>query len=169
VKEDNIFDLVERAAARHGIPRLEMWQQAAKALLEEELPALNLDQNLTPWLTYRQWLVSYRASVDRGNNPTSLTLKHIIVRNSKFERWFRKWRRGASNQHRGPRPGSTGLSDADRKQFTAISRLIKNGEARSSYGAALKLAHEGKLPGDGTNRSKAVRVSQRYRKERPDR
>jgi hypothetical protein len=171
-KEDNIFDLVERAAARHGIPRLEMWQRAAKALLEGELPASNLLEkplaSAHPTMTYRDWLVGYRASVDRGNEPTSSTLKHIIVRASDFKKWLARCRNGASEQ-RGPQPGSVGFSDADRKHFPVISRLIKNGKAESAYGAALKLAHEGKLPGRGTKQSRAKRVSQLYRKERPGR
>jgi hypothetical protein len=172
-KEDNIFDLVERTAARHGIPRLEMWQQSAKALVEGELPASNLLEKplatAHPTMTYRDWLVGYRASVDRGNEPTSLTLKHIIVRTSEFEKWFRRWRRGASRLQRGPQPGSTGLAAADRKRFAEISRLIKTGEAGSPYGAALKLARDGKLAGAGTLESKAKRVSRLYRNERASR
>jgi hypothetical protein len=171
-KEDNLFNLVERAAALHRIPPLEMWQQVAKALAEGKLAALNLLEEPAPIthpkMTYRSWLRGYRESIDRGNDPRSPILKNIILRTSDFKRWFARWRSGASEQ-RGPPPGSVGYSDADRKQFSAISRLIKNGVAESAYGAALKLAHEGKLPGRGTNRSRAKRVSQLYRKEHPGR
>jgi hypothetical protein len=40
-KTDNIYDLVERAAARHKIARMQLWQETAKAITERELPILN--------------------------------------------------------------------------------------------------------------------------------
>jgi hypothetical protein len=34
--EGNIYDLVERAAARQGVPRLELWQEVVAALIEKD-------------------------------------------------------------------------------------------------------------------------------------
>jgi hypothetical protein len=168
-KEDNIFDLVERAAARHGIPPLEIWQETARALVEGELPALNLSVEPAPAthpkMTYRAWLIGYRASVDRFNDPRSPVLRHIMVRVSDFEKWFRKWLGNKGKRRRGPTHGTTGYLDADRKQFAAISQLIESGKARAPYGAALILARNRKLAGAGTAESRAKRVAGLYRKE----
>jgi hypothetical protein len=41
-KEGNIYDLVERAAARRREPRLDLWEAALTAILEEKLRPLNL-------------------------------------------------------------------------------------------------------------------------------
>jgi hypothetical protein len=160
-KESNIYDLVERAAVRRAMYRLDLWKDVLKALAEGELPVLNPEDGRVAWGA-SQW----RASADRGNDPTSGTthaLQRIMVRTADFERWLRK-----ANKIRGPRPGTTGLyAEADRRTFPAISRLINERKAGSAYGAALILAHDGKLAGDNTTpESKAKRVSERYRKER---
>jgi len=67
-------------------------------------------------------------------------------------------------QERGPKRGETGFQASDRKLFSQISEKIKNGKARSPYGAALLLADQ--IAGDGTPGSKARRISALYRKER---
>jgi hypothetical protein len=161
-KEINIFDAVERGAARHGIPRLQLWQDAAKALIEKSLPIAKVLEPTTP-ADIESWLFGFRASVDRYNDPhgggRARILKHIIVREADFERWLR----GANKLRRGPRSGATGYRDADRKMFPRISRLIKKGEARSPYGAALMLADQ--LAGTRKPENRAKRVSARYRKE----
>jgi len=66
-------------------------------------------------------------------------------------------------RQRGPVPGKTGFRDQDRQLFAPMAELIKNGEARSPYGAALKLADKAAGPGSPAN--KAKRVSALYRKE----
>jgi hypothetical protein len=86
-------------------------------------------------------------------------LKHIIVRTVDFDRWLRK----ANKSGRGPEYGTTGYQALDRKAFPRMKRLIKEGKARSAYGAALKLTNE--LAGDGTPESKAKRVATLYHKE----
>jgi hypothetical protein len=45
-KQNNVYDLVERSAARHGLPRLELWQKVVRDLLSGELPALNLSEQI---------------------------------------------------------------------------------------------------------------------------
>ena len=49
--QNNIYDLVERSAARDGLPRLELRQKVVRDLLSGELPALNLDSGVahTTW------------------------------------------------------------------------------------------------------------------------
>jgi hypothetical protein len=87
-------------------------------------------------------------------------LKNIHVNKGDFDRWFRK----ANNNRRGPRSGTTGFREADGKIFSQISRLIRDGKARSPHDAALKLAYDGQLAGGGTEESKAKRVAGRYLK-----
>ena len=87
----NIYDLVERAAVRRAVPRLELWQQAAKALVERQLPALNLSQRINPRnsaMTFGDWLIGFRQSVARFNDPNHCAhiLRCIPVRASDFEK-----------------------------------------------------------------------------------
>jgi hypothetical protein len=163
-KSDNIYDLVEHAAARHKIPRLQLWQETAKAITEKKLPILNSFSEHDPAgaPTLGGWLVSFRASVDGYNDigPRGRFLKQIIVYTADFERWFRK-----THKRRGPKYGTTGYQASDRKAFPKISRLIKEGKARSPHEAALKLAHEGEIAGRGTTESKARRVAVLFRQE----
>ena len=126
---DNIFDLVERAAADDGIPRLQLWQETARALIENDIPALNLSDLVNPTaataLTFGGWLPGFRNAVDRYNDPhrgIARVLKRIIVRKADFDRWLRK----ANKLRRGPARGTTGLRAVDRKAFPEISRLIKH-------------------------------------------
>ena len=164
-KSDNIYDLVERAAARHRIPRLQLWQETAKAMTEGELPILNPSERVTPvgGPTLEEWLLSFRASVDRYNDlgPRARILKQIIVDTTDFERWFRK-----THKRRGPKHGTTGYRDLDRKAFPEIGRLLKEGKARSPHAAALQLANQGRLAGIATHENIARRVAVLYRKER---
>jgi len=158
-KQSNIYDLVERAAARRGIFRLDLWRDAARALAERELPVLNLSDE--PGLGW--WLSDFRRAVDRGNDPARIAvhiLKRIMVRTADFERWLRK----ASNQ-RGPQLGTTGFQAKDRKVLPSMLRLIADGKARSAFGAALVLARREELAGGGTPVSKAKRVAKLYLKE----
>jgi hypothetical protein len=70
----------------------------------------------------------------------------------------------AKSPERGPLRGTTGYQTQERKLFPRISKLLKRGEARSPYGAALTLSKE--ISGRGTPESKAKRVSALYRKEK---
>jgi hypothetical protein len=88
-------------------------------------------------------------------------LKEIYVNVADFENWFRK-----EMKRRGPPSGTTGFRDVDRQLFPEISRLIKQGDARSPYGAAVMLEKAGKLAGDAAPENKAKRVATLYRKER---
>jgi len=159
-KEGNIYDLVEEAAARRGIPRLKLWQDAARALTEKQLQALNLSDRMDPAMTFGEWLWGLRAAVDRENDPASCAriLRHIIVRVSVFNKWLSK----ASKTPRGPRHGTTGLAALDRKLFPQVTAMIKKGDARSAYGAAKILADDKKIAGGGTAESRAKRLETRY-------
>jgi hypothetical protein len=176
-KEGNIYDLVECAAVRRQVPRLDLWETALRAILEENLRPLNLTLpkrhdpigviRSSPPQTYRDWLSGIlRAVVDRRFDPNSVAheFKKIIVRCSDFESLLRKGNIGG----RGPKPGKTGLQEADRKLFAEIKRLLETGQAQSPYGAALTLAD--RLPGRKNTlpESKAKRVSALYRKECPE-
>jgi hypothetical protein len=155
-KEGNIYDLIEREAARSRIPRIELWQSVAKALVEKRLEALRLPVQFS-------WLVGFKAAVDRHNDPNicARILKHIIVRVSDFEKWLRG---GKKSTKRGPVRGATGLQALDRKLFSQISKRIKTGKARSAHHAALQLFDEDKVSGN-SRKSTAKRVSGRYLKE----
>jgi hypothetical protein len=171
-KEGNIYDLVECAAARRQVPRLDLWEAALRAIIEEKIRPLNLQVSDLPNVignsaqTYHVWLSGIlRAVVARRFDPNSVAhiFKAIIVRGSDFESLLRKGNIGG----RGPKPGETGFQKADRKAFSKIDRLIKSGQVQSPYGAALRIAD--KLPGspNSSPESKAKRVSALYRKEHP--
>ena len=166
-KQSNIYDLVEGEAARRGVPRLKLWEEALRALIEEKLRPLNLNLSERPDAvasptTYRGWLndiLGYTA--DRRFDPGRIahTFRKIMVRHSDFESWLRKTKQG----RRGPKPNSTGYQCRDRKLFPQIERLINSGRAQSPHGAALRIVS--KIAGSGTAESKAKRVSALYRKE----
>jgi hypothetical protein len=165
--ESNIYDLVEKAAAKRGIPNVDLWQDVARALVEKTLKTTQDDLSLpldprVPGISLLSWLVGFRAAVDRYNDPRSMAhiLKNIFVPKPDFERWLRN-----SHDRRGPRPGTTGYQEADRKLFDRMSRLLQSGEATSPYRAALLLDQTGKLKGGGTPESRAKRVSSLFRKE----
>jgi hypothetical protein len=121
-KEINIFDAVERAAARHGIPRLQLWQRAARALIERSLPIVRVLEPVTH-AEIENWLIGFRAGVDRYNDPhggnRAQVLKHIIVREAGFETWLR----GAHKLRRGPQSSTTGYRDAARKTGPKSGKL----------------------------------------------
>jgi hypothetical protein len=158
-KGSNFFDLVERAAARRAIPRLELWERTATALLEGEL----LISNSAEWpeKRLRGWLRQFREAVNRGNDPSRSKgiLNSIPVPPPNFEKWLLNAPRGP----RGPQPGTTGYQAVDRKLFPKIDRLIRTGRARSPYGAALLIADQ--IVGSSDEKSKAKRVSKLYRKD----
>jgi len=66
---------------------------------------------------------------------------------------------------RGPRMGTSGYGEHDRRAFPEIERLIRSGKAGSPFGAALLLAKRNRLAGRGTVESIAKRTSDRYRRE----
>ena len=154
-KESNIYDLVEREAARSGVPRIELWQLVAKALVEGRLPASSDVVQLN------KWLGGFKAAIDRYNEPNSgvvRILKQIFVHPSDFKKWRQ---REVASRPRGPRPNTTGYEAHDRKLFRRMRTLINNGRAGSPHGAARMLAD--KIKGPGTAESKAKRLSARYR------
>jgi hypothetical protein len=162
-KQNNIYDLVERAAARGRVPRLELWEKAALALVENKLAVINRFEQPFPermHKTYHAWLPEFAAAVRRGSDPNDFRhiLKRIIVSG------FSKWLRNEPGGPRGPQPGTTGWQAVDRKLFPKISKLIKAGRARSPYGAALLIADQ--IVGSNDEKSKAKRVSGLYRNER---
>jgi hypothetical protein len=166
-KYDNIYDLVERAAARRQVPRLELWEEAARALEEEKLAVINRFQQPFPERlpkTYHDWFPEFRAAVLRGSDPNDFRhiLKYVLVTVSDFSKWLNN----ASSGPRGPQLGTTGYSDFDRKLFADIDERTRTGQARSTFDAALQLATEGKIKGSGTPESRAKRIATRYRKER---
>src|SRR5215470_6781411 len=157
-KSSNIYDLVERAAARHGIPRLHLWQGVAKALTDRQLMTLDsVSERLVGGPTLAEWLVGFRFSVDRYNDPNNggraRILKQILVYEVDFERWLRR----ANRLPRGPRRGTTGFQDADRRLLPKMRKLIETGQARSPYSAGLLLVDRGLIPGNATRETKAKR------------
>jgi hypothetical protein len=168
-KSNNIYDLVERAAARRRVPRLELWEEAAQALAEKTLPVINGFEKIFPERspkTYYDWFPEFRAAVRRGSDPNDFRhiLKRVIVSISHFSKWLKN----APGGPRGPQPGTTGYSASDRTLFPEIDELTRTGQARSPFDAALQLARQGKVKvrGPGTPESRAKRVATRYRRER---
>ena len=157
----DIWSLVEHAAAERGLPRLEFWQKAARAMEKGDLK-VRYEPGFPRTPLWPPWITAFRQSVERNNDPSicARLLKLITASVPHFHTWLRS----AYKLPRGPGRGTTGYREADRKLFPEISRLIKSG-ARSPYGAALKLVDEDKVAGKGTPGSKARRLSKLYRKE----
>jgi hypothetical protein len=160
--EENIYDLIERAAAQLGKPRLELWQKVLRAIEKGKLEVW-IDPGLQQPPGWPSWIATARAAVERHNDPNGFA--HILKLITATVANFNQWLRAAYRIPRGPTRGETGISDADRKLFPEISSLIDTGEVRSAYGAALILADKGKIAGKATRGSKAKRVSALYRKE----
>jgi hypothetical protein len=75
---------------------------------------------------------------------------------------------GAPPRSEGPPMKSPGFAIADRAHFQEIKQMIESGTARSAYGAALKLARDGKLAGSPSSPENiAKRVSSLFLKEKP--
>ena len=140
-----------------------MWEDVARALIEQELPSLNLSSSHDPHQTLVAWLVGFESAIRRGSDPSRFQrhLKLILVRASDFKKWLRGGKRSAK---RGPVRGVTGLQALDRKLFPQIDRRIKTGKARSVRDAVLQLYEERKVLGNSPE-SAAKRVSSRYLKE----
>ena len=157
----DIWSLVERAAAERGLPRLEFWQKAARAMEKGDLK-VRYEPGFPRTPLWPPWITAFRQSVERNNDPSicARPLKLITASVPHFHTWLRS----AYKLPRGPGRGTTGYQEADRELFSEISSLIKRG-ARSPYGAALKLVDEDKVAGKGTRGSKARRLSKLYRKE----
>ena len=69
-------------------------------------------------------------------------------------------------KRRGPAPGSVDrYGKADRALFPKIDRMVSK-QQKSVHAAALILAEQGLVPGDGTELSKAIRLARLYRKQR---
>jgi len=142
------------------------WKKAIEALRTRKLSAVNLSEVINPktnpTMTYAHWLVCGQAYADP--RPVVGFFKRIKVRNSDFE----KWRRSEQRARRpGPARDTTGYQASDRKLFPEISRMIESGDARSAYGAALRIAD--KIAGRNSKpESRAIRLSALYRKELPE-
>jgi hypothetical protein len=163
---DNIYDLVERAAARRRVPRFELWERAARALEEEKLAVINRFEQPFPERlpkTYHEWFPEFRAAVLRTSDPNDFRhiLKRVLVPVSDFSKWLNDEPGGP----RGPEPGTTGYANLDRELFPEIDKRTRTGQARSTSDAALQLAIENRIKGPGSPESKAKRVARRYGKE----
>jgi hypothetical protein len=89
----DFYDLVERAAAHRGVPRLELWRHVFQALVSNELPATNIDEKMNVRVapkTFRQWLID---TIGRNVDPSRLQhiIRRLLVPESGFRRWFKQW------------------------------------------------------------------------------
>jgi len=163
LQTENLYDVVERAALRRQIPRLELWKLVASAITKTDLPVSYPSERFRPWApTWPEWMIQFQNAVDRDDDPNRFgapkILRLIKVNIKQFDRWLTR----TTNPVRGPTRNKSSYASADRKVFPQIKKLISLGKARSAYGAALELAYEDKLAGGGTKESKARRVARRY-------
>ena len=167
----NLYEAVERAAMKRAIPRLDLWKLAARDAIEGTLEVAYPEPSGSNFIaSWPEWMVGFCNAVERDNDPNSFSapklLRQIMVNERRFNAWLLKATKGP----RGPRRGTSGFASADRSHFPAIAKMIKNGGARSPYGAALMLVNEGKIPLNGASpASVAKRVASRYRQERAKR
>jgi hypothetical protein len=163
-KTGNLYDLVERAALRQGIPRLKLWLKTLRAIEQGQLQ-VSLGPEFQPNPVWPSWITGARAAVERRNDPNGFA--HVLERITVSIPHFQDWLRKANRLPRGPERGATGYREADRQVLDEIRKLIESGKERSAYGAALTLAH--RIAGHGTPDSKAKRISALYRMERGER
>jgi len=119
-------------------------------------------------LTLRGVIIDTLSAVQRRYfNPAQSTwTTKLMLNRTHFVKWLDK----AIEVPRGPRRGTSGYYAADRKLFPTIKRMLKSGEARSTFGAALKMAREGKVAGENsTPESRAKRLADHYRERHPSR
>jgi hypothetical protein len=172
----SLRDLVEEGAARRGEPPRTVWRLALDAIAQNILPVCLLEDATldTPFvyayaqtLTLRGVVIDALYAVERryfnpGQSPWATKL---MLNRTHFVKWLDK----AIKVPRGPRRGTSGYYAADRKLFPTIKRMLKSGEARSPFGAALKLAIDGKVAGNSSPESRAKRLSGHYRERHPTR
>jgi hypothetical protein len=132
--QNNIYDLVEGLAARHGLPRLDLWQKVVRDLLSGKLPALNLDSGVGH-TTWKNWLIGFQPALDRQSDPNRVGrfLKQIMVLETEFETWLRNTIGGEP----GPVVGTTSYIASDRELFPAMTELGTSITARNPRDAAL--------------------------------
>jgi hypothetical protein len=94
VEHTDIYELVERAAARQGIPRLELWQKTLLAIETGDLEVFYADEHPQGWAV---WIKGARGAVDGYYDPNRLVrqLKCIRVRPVAFEKWLRGVAKGS--------------------------------------------------------------------------
>ena len=160
---ENLYDVVEYASVRRQIPRLELWKLVASAVTKTDLPVSYPSKRFRlEGPTWHEWMLQFQSAVDRDNDPNRFgapkILRLIKVNIKQFDRWLTR----STNPVRGPTRNKSTYSSADRKNFPEIKKRMNSGKARSANGAALQLAHEGKLAGGGSEQSKARRVARRY-------
>jgi hypothetical protein len=163
LQTENLYDVVERAAVRRQIPRLELWKLVASAITKTDLPVSYPSERFRlEGPAWPEWMMQFQNAVDRDNDPNRFgapTILRLIKINIKqFDRWLTR----TTNPVRGPAGSKSGWASADRKMFPEIKKLMSLGKASSAYNAALKLAYEDKLAGGGSEQSKAKRVAGRY-------
>jgi hypothetical protein len=112
----------------------------------------------------------------------------LAIRRADFERWRVRYERSTSPARfeptvsrssaaapavlkkpgrRGPEPGRVDrYGKVDRALFKAIDELISTGQVGSVRAAALRLAEQGKISGEGTVENRAKRVERKYFKHR---
>jgi hypothetical protein len=160
--EQNIYDLVERTAARRGWPRLELWRSVLSAVQSGELK-VTYDPKIKPPWGWPAWVAGARAAVDRRNDPNGFArgLESIFITTARFNKWLRS----ATLKPRGPQRGTTGYREADRRALPKMRRLIDSGKVRSGRSAALALIDAGvvHVPKNVERESVAKRLSARYR------
>jgi hypothetical protein len=147
------------------VPRLALWRIVAEAILAGELKVTYSKKwrqdGSPPGPKWMEWFLKI-VKTDQDPNAWggSQQLRLITVDKRQFDAWLRR----ATKAPTGPRRGASGYASADRKHFPAIRKLIKKGEARSVYGAALMLAEQGTIKG-ASPKSAAQRVTSLYKRE----
>ena len=166
-QRENIYDVVARESARHGMPRERLLIETLRAVVRDELPVdfggVALDIRLPQsGLTLRQGIEGAILAIERNPGFYVHWFKTITVDIQQFGKWLRS----VNSLPPGPKRDETGYAEADKQLFPKMRRLIKEKSLRSPYAAALKLAEEGKVAGSGTFESRAKRLASRFRKER---
>jgi hypothetical protein len=167
LQAENLYDVVEYAALRRQIPRLELWKLVASAVTKTDLPVSYPSERFRPEApTWPEWMTQFQNAVDRDDDPNRFgapkILRLIKVNIKQFDRWLTR----NTKPVRGPTRNKSTYAPADRKMFPEIKKRMNLGKARSANGAALQLARDGKLAGVGSEQSKARRVARRYLQSR---
>jgi hypothetical protein len=170
-RRDNLLEAVKQAAIRRPFDRDDLWKLVLRAINQGELPVDYPSERLPGGgtITWAAWMIGLGNAVEGDCSPESCGgrtldyLRMMQVDKTAFHKWLLK----ATKLPSGPRRGSSGLASSDCKHFKTIKQMIKSGDARSPYGATLKLVLDGKIARKNAEpESIAKRIASRYRQER---
>jgi hypothetical protein len=184
---ESLYDLVEARAAQHGISQRGLWKRVLTAILngalgyefsDEWIKAaehpLSGDNKTRVAFSYEHWdkflkgerIPGALRELEYSDLIGLGWTRQLMIPAAVFDEWLKVDQSGShpkkpARGRRGPKPGTVSrYGEADRALFAEMDKLIP--QAGSARAAALQLAWDGKISGDGTEESGAKRLERKY-------